>query len=88
MYRRGIIVPPAEYLPQGNRNLVFAIVLPPPGYNLDELTDMANQIERGMSPYFVRYQGKENPNPKSPVISNFFFVAAISCPTAARAQIP
>ena len=27
--------PKVEYLPTGNRNLVFGILLPPPGYNLD-----------------------------------------------------
>ena len=70
------LLPSAEYLPTGNQNLVFAIVLPPPGYNLAELTTMADQIENGLSPHFERFEGKENPNPKSPVMENFFFVAA------------
>ncbi|MEM6315757.1 MAG: efflux RND transporter permease subunit, partial [Planctomycetota bacterium] len=28
--------PPSDYLPAGNQNLVFGIVLPPPGYSVDE----------------------------------------------------
>ena len=34
--------PKVEYLPSGNRNLVFGIILPPPGYNLDTKTEIAN----------------------------------------------
>ncbi len=34
------IIPKTEYLPQGNQNLLFGILLPPPGYNIDEVSDM------------------------------------------------
>ncbi len=30
-------LPPMEYLPTGNRNLVFGILVPPPGYSVDEM---------------------------------------------------
>ncbi len=30
------LLPKMEYLPTGNRNLVFGIVLPPPGYSIEE----------------------------------------------------
>lgn len=41
----GALLPKMEYLPQGNRNLVFGVVLPPPGYAVDELVriGMKNQ---------------------------------------------
>src|SRR5690606_9546704 len=29
-----MLMPPADYLPKGNRNLVFGLIIPPPGYNL------------------------------------------------------
>ncbi len=32
-----LLIPKAEYLPLGNVNFVFGIVLPPPGYNLEEV---------------------------------------------------
>ncbi len=38
-------LPKLEYLPEGNRNLVFGIIIPPPGYNLDTMTDIAKGIE-------------------------------------------
>lgn len=44
--------PPVEYLPNGNKNLVFGIMLPPPGYNLDELTTMGQQVEESLRDYW------------------------------------
>ncbi|MFQ5775950.1 MAG: efflux RND transporter permease subunit, partial [Kiloniellaceae bacterium] len=34
-------LPKLEYLPEGNRNLVFGIIIPPPGYNLATMTEIA-----------------------------------------------
>jgi len=31
------LMPKTEYLPAGNQNLLFSIMLPPPGYSLDEI---------------------------------------------------
>ena len=38
-------LPKLEYLPEGNRNLIFGVMLPPPGYNLETMTNMAIKIE-------------------------------------------
>ena len=35
------LLPKLAYLPEGNRNLVFGVVLPPPGYNLETTTGIA-----------------------------------------------
>jgi HAE1 family hydrophobic/amphiphilic exporter-1 len=32
-----VLLPKAEYLPLGNQNFLFGILLPPPGYNLEEV---------------------------------------------------
>jgi hydrophobic/amphiphilic exporter-1 (mainly G- bacteria), HAE1 family len=32
-----LLLPPMEYLPTGNRNLVFGILTPPPGYSIAEM---------------------------------------------------
>lgn len=32
-----VLLPPMEYLPTGNRNLVFGIISPPPGYSIAEM---------------------------------------------------
>jgi HAE1 family hydrophobic/amphiphilic exporter-1 len=71
-----LFLPKVEYLPGGNRNLIIAILLPPPGYNLDKLLEMGNVVEEGLQPYW-----DVDPNdPKvkqldGPPIDDFFFVA-------------
>ena len=35
-----LLMPATEYLPVGNQNFLFGLLLPPPGYNLTEMTDM------------------------------------------------
>ncbi|MBI1346322.1 AcrB/AcrD/AcrF family protein [bacterium] len=68
--------PQVEYLPNGNRNLVFGILLPPPGYNLDELTEMGQFAENELRPYWdVDADDPKVTDGKTPVIGDFFFVA-------------
>lgn len=68
--------PKVEYLPTGNRNLVFGIVLPPPGYNLDELTRMGETVETVLEPYWdVDVDSPEAAAMDFPAIYDFFFVA-------------
>lgn len=57
------LLPKLEYLPEGNRNLVFGIISPPPGYNLETTENIAKRIENVARPLF----GEK--------IENFFFVA-------------
>lgn len=38
------LMPPTDYLPNGNQNLVFGILAPPPGYNVDEFRSMATDV--------------------------------------------
>jgi len=44
--------PAADYLPRGNRNLVFGVILPPPGYNLDQFETLADRIEETVRPFW------------------------------------
>ena len=46
------LMPKVEYLPEGNRNLVISLVLTPPGYNVEQLTGMAEKIETELEPYW------------------------------------
>ena len=46
------LLPPFDYLPKGNRNIVFGLVITPPGYNLEKFEDIADGIEANMRPYF------------------------------------
>lgn len=68
-------LPKLEYLPEGNRNLVFASTQPPPGYNLATTTVGAARIEDAVRPLWVSETGP-GPDPEGRVkIEHFFFVA-------------
>lgn len=71
------LMPKAEYLPEGNRNLVLGILLPPPGYNLDEITRIGEGIETDLRPYWEKDPQNPKPgDPEGPAIQNFFYVAS------------
>ncbi|UCE90196.1 MAG: efflux RND transporter permease subunit [Pseudomonadota bacterium] len=58
----------ADYLPEGNRNLVFAFILPPPGVNIDNIEkEMGEVIAERLGPYISGDQ--------QPQIKHYFFVA-------------
>ncbi|MAQ14402.1 MAG: acriflavin resistance protein [Sandaracinus sp.] len=40
-----VLLPPLEYLPSGNRNLVFGILTPPPGTSVQELDAVARRVQ-------------------------------------------
>jgi len=66
-------LPKLEYLPEGNRNLVFGVILPPPGYNLATTTGIAERIEAVARPLWSR---DDTDNPEDPpAMRHFFFVA-------------
>ncbi|MBV08429.1 efflux RND transporter permease subunit [Rubinisphaera sp.] len=68
--------PKVDYLPTGNRNLVFGILLPPPGYNQNELMDMGQTVEAALRPYWdIDPDSPEAKELPFPVIGDFFFVA-------------
>ena len=71
-----MLLPKLEYLPEGNRNLIFGIMLPPPGYNLDTLTKIAERVEDQVRPLWASETGKEAIEGQPPKIKNYFFVAS------------
>lgn len=68
------LLPHSEYLPNGNQNLIFAIMLPPPGYNLDEMLEMGKSIEEQISYLWTTPEEEQEEIPGGG-IDNFFFVA-------------
>ncbi len=66
-----LLMPPAEYLPQGNRNLVLNILIPPPGYSVDKMKDMGGYIYSEVEPY-LKEDGKDG----VPQIKEVFYVAS------------
>ncbi len=69
------MAPEKEYLPTGNRNLVFGFILPPPGYNLATTTETAREVEEATRHLWVSETGPESQPGEPPKIDNFFFVA-------------
>jgi HAE1 family hydrophobic/amphiphilic exporter-1 len=66
-----VLRPPAEYLPQGNRNFVLNILIPPPGYSVQKFREMGENIYKEAQPYFV-----DDEKDGIPGIQHLFFVGA------------
>lgn len=68
-------LPKLEYLPEGNRNLVFGIIIPPPGYNLATMSEIAKEVEDATRPLWATETGPTAEPGGPPKIERFFFVA-------------
>jgi HAE1 family hydrophobic/amphiphilic exporter-1 len=64
------LLPKMEYLPQGNRNLIISILIPPPGLSFDERKAIGEHIYRINEPYFNKDHNGY------PGIKNMFYVGA------------
>jgi len=72
-------LPKLDYLPEGNRNLVFGVIIPPPGYNLETMAGIAEGVESATRPLWVRGGdggaiARETGPGAPPGIERFFFV--------------
>ena len=67
-------LPKLEYLPEGNRNLVFGLIIPPPGYNLETTKTIAQRIEGVARPLWEAAPETETEDGQ-PALESFFFVA-------------
>jgi HAE1 family hydrophobic/amphiphilic exporter-1 len=65
-----LLLPKTEYLPQGNRNLVISILIPPPGLSYEEKKEIGDGIFQATEPYI----GQDHNN--LPGIKNMFYVAS------------
>ncbi len=83
-----VMTPDASYLPNGNMNLVFGVMLTPPGYNIDHNQTIGERIEKGVRPYWEATSTEQataigpvinfengQPYPAVPAIENYFFVS-------------
>ncbi len=63
------LTPPMEYLPTGNRNLLFGIMVPPPGTSVDEIVRAGSRFQGDISRHVhTEVEGV-------PAIERTFFVA-------------
>lgn len=71
-----ILMPETEYLPEGNQEMLFGILLPPPGYNLTELEGIAKTVEKDILPLIEHDKKSEMAEKLNlPPVKNFFYVA-------------
>jgi len=70
IYGASLLMPKVEYLPQGNRNLIINILIPPPGLSFDERKAIGEHIYQMNASYF----GKDKDG--FPGIKNMFYVGA------------
>lgn len=68
-------LPKLEYLPDGNRNLIFGVVAPPPGYNLDTTEQIATRFEAEMLPLLPANNPEGQKADGPALVDQFFFVA-------------
>jgi len=71
-----VLQPKREYLPLGNQNFMFGVLLPPPGYSLDEVTSLQETITEELRPLWQHEIGSAEAKAlPGGGIENYFFVA-------------
>ncbi|NKB55906.1 MAG: MMPL family transporter [Alphaproteobacteria bacterium] len=65
------LLPPLEYLPEGDRNLVIGIAKPPPGYNLDTAAQLSLAFEQKLLPY-LESRATDTPLANNPLTTKYF----------------
>ncbi len=84
------LMPKTEYLPVGNNNFIFGVLLPPPGLNLEEVSSFHNVIEEKLRPLWEAPDGSpEAASLPGGGIRDFFFVVLQNQAfLGARANVP
>jgi multidrug efflux pump subunit AcrB len=69
------LTPKAEYLPEGEEKKIFVSVFAPPGYNIEQMHEIARDVNGYYVPHIEKdpdsYQGGENEMPPLDYIVNF-----------------
>jgi len=80
---------PASYLPNGNKNFTFGLMFNPPGYSVGQNTSVAERLEASVQPYWEAADSQQataiaplmdmqsgKPIAKVPALDEFFFVVS------------
>ncbi|MFO8089890.1 MAG: efflux RND transporter permease subunit [Desulfatiglandaceae bacterium] len=65
------LMPKAEYLPQGNQNIIMNVLVPPPGYSAEKRKEVGLYIYEQVEPYI-----KEDGRDGIPQLDNVFYVSS------------
>ena len=84
-----VLMLPASYLPNGNKNFTFGLMFNPPGYSLEQNTSVAQRLENAVRPYWEAKDSAEataiapliDPQTKHPIkevpaLDEFFYVVS------------
>lgn len=82
-----LLMPPTDYLPRGNKNLVFGLLITPPGLNIETDESIAHRVESIIRPYWEAETAEQLPEEPMihpftgqpienlPPLKNYFFVS-------------
>ena len=70
-----LFLPKLDYLPEGNRNLVIAVTLPPPGYNMETTQEIATEVENATRPFWSKGKDDLGTRDEPVKIERLWFVA-------------
>ena len=65
------LMPKAEYLPQGNQNIILNILVPPPGYSAKKRHEVGEYVYKRLEPY-----QKEDGKDGLPQVDDVFYISA------------
>ena len=54
-----LLIPPASYLPDGNKNVTIGRLFNPPGYSIEQNTSIAERLEAATRPYWEAKNSQE-----------------------------
>ena len=69
-----LLMPRAEYLPSGNQNLLFGVILPPPGHSIEENTKYLDEYVEALS-HLWELSPEETRDMPGGGLDGMFFVA-------------
>ncbi len=71
------LVPKTEYLPEGDQNVIIGMMIPPQGYNINEMHRIGNEMEENYRAYWEAQPGSpEEAQLEGPAVRNFLFIGS------------
>ena len=71
-----VFMPKTEYLPEGNRQTIIGVLIPPQGYGMPEITAIGQELEKRVKPMLdASVADFEEGRVEAPPLKYFFFAA-------------
>ena len=72
-----LLIPKTEYLPEGDQNVIIGMMIPPQGYNIDEMHRIGDEMEKNYRDYWEAMPGSpEEAKLEGPAVRNFLFIGS------------